>query len=205
VEEELRAAWARDVGEGRAAHAALEALLSRYREAHRRYHTLKHLDAVLTTVDAVLAVTPVDDAVAVRLGAWFHDAVYDPRSGGNEEASAALAERVLAELDVPAERVAATVRLVLATATHEPSGDDEAVLCDADLAILSARPAVYDAYVTGVKAEYGHLSDGQWRAGRAGVLRRFLDRPIIYYTNAMAPRDHRARANVTAELARLAP
>jgi predicted metal-dependent HD superfamily phosphohydrolase len=203
MEDERRAAWSRELGDGRAVHAALEALLSRYREPHRHYHTLKHLDAVLTTVDSVLAVTPVDDPVAVRLGAWFHDAVYDPRSTGNEAASAALAARVLGELDVPEDRIAATARLVLATATHDPAGDDEAVLCDADLAILSARPAVYGAYVTGVRAEYGHLTDSQWRAGRADVLRRFLDRPVLYHTSAMAPQDHRARANLTAELARL--
>jgi predicted metal-dependent HD superfamily phosphohydrolase len=205
VEDELRAAWSRELGDSRAAHAALEALLSRYREPHRHYHTLKHLDAVLSTVDGVLAVTPVDDPAAVRLGAWFHDAVYDPRSTGNEAASAALAARVLGELDAPAARIAATVRLVLATVTHEPAGDDEAVLCDADLAILSARPAVYEAYVTGVRAEFAHVTDEQWRAGRAAVLRRFLDRPVIYHTSTMAPRDHRARANLTAELARLTP
>ena len=41
-----------------------------------------------------------DDIDAVRLAAWFHDAVYEP-GADNEEASAALAAAVLSEGGVP--------------------------------------------------------------------------------------------------------
>jgi predicted metal-dependent HD superfamily phosphohydrolase len=81
---------------------------------------------------------------------------------------------------------------------------DTAVLLDADLAILGAEAAGYSTYVTGVRAEYRHVTDDEWRTGRAGVLAGFLERPTIYSTpTAHDLWETRARANLTAELASL--
>jgi predicted metal-dependent HD superfamily phosphohydrolase len=205
MEEELRLRWAGDVGRSRAATAAVDELLARYRQPHRHYHGVAHVLRVLRTLDELLTDGAVDDPVAVRLAAWYHDAVYDPRgaAGVNEAASAELAARVLPPLGQPDERVSAVVRLVEATTDHDASTTDEAVLCDADLAILAADPATYTAYVNGIRAEYAHLPDGEWRAGRAAVLRAFLDRAVLFHTPAMAGRDNIARANLAAELASL--
>ncbi len=49
---------------------------------------------------------------------------------------------------------------------------DTAILLDADLAILGADPAAYSAYVAGVRSEYRHVDDDDWRTGRAAVLAR---------------------------------
>jgi predicted metal-dependent HD superfamily phosphohydrolase len=77
------------------------------------------------------------------------------------------------------------------------------MLADADLAVLGAEPAVYQAYVVGVRAEYGHLDDATWRTGRSAVLGSFLERDVIYLTPAMRPHEPRARANLAAERASL--
>src|SRR3954468_19597326 len=100
MEEELRLRWAADVGRTRAAGTAVDELMARYREPHRHYHGLTHILRVLRTIDDLLAATPVDDPAAVRLAAWYHDAIYDPRAPGgvNETASAELAARVLPTL-----------------------------------------------------------------------------------------------------------
>src|SRR5262245_30263250 len=97
-------------------------LLRRYAEPHRRYHTTRHLADVLDRVDELAA--EADDADAVRLAAWFHDAVYDPLRGDNEERSANLAERALGETDLPGGTVAEVARLVRLTATHAPEPGD---------------------------------------------------------------------------------
>jgi predicted metal-dependent HD superfamily phosphohydrolase len=203
MEQELRDRWAAVVGLGRAQSAALQSLLARYREPHRRYHGLAHLLRVLRTIDELVATVAVADAGAVRLAAWYHDAVYDPASPGNEAASARLAERSLGSVGLEAGRVKAVSRLVLATAGHEPSDTDEAILVDADLAVLAADPATYSAYARGVRREYGHLDDDTWQAGRAEVLRSFLARATIFTTPPMLAREALARANLAAELAGL--
>ncbi len=101
--------------------------------------------------------------------------------------------------------------LVDATAGHliddvaaADQSTDTAMLLDADLAILGADPAAYQAYANGVRAEYAHVDDDQWRAGRSAVLQRFFDRPRLFITEYMhSTYDHRARANIEAELAAL--
>jgi predicted metal-dependent HD superfamily phosphohydrolase len=157
-------------------------LLRRYAEPHRRYHTTEHLAEVLDRVEELAG--EADDAGAVRLAAWFHDAVYDPSRGDNEERSAVLATRMLADTDLPAATVAEVARLVRLTTTHDPAeGDrDGAVLCDADLAILAAPPERYAAYAAAVREEYAAVPDEAFRAGRAPILRSLLDLPALYRT-----------------------
>jgi predicted metal-dependent HD superfamily phosphohydrolase len=204
---ELRAAWTAVVGDGPEALAGLDDVVARHREPHRRYHGVRHVTWVVRHVHELLAEVPVADAGAVIAAAFFHDAVYDPRADDNEERSAQLAERVLAGLGWEAARCAKVGRLVRATASHAPTDDPEtAVLLDADLAVLGAEPAAYQAYVTGVRAEYAHLDDAAWREGRSAVLRSLLGRTPLYSTEPARRRwGARAAANMTAELAALAP
>ena len=205
MDEELYDRWAADLGRGRDATKTLDRLLTRYREPHRQYHAVAHALRVLRTVDELLAAVAVPDPGAVRLGAWYHDAVYEPTAaaGANEAASAALSRRDLEALEQSPQRVDAVERLVLMTASHHPAGAaaDEAVLCDADMAILAADPATYTAYATGVRAEYGHLTDDEWTRGRGSVLRSLLAEPALFYTPPMHGREATARANLSAELA----
>jgi len=161
-------------------------------------------------VDELAAASPEPiDLPTVTAAAFFHDAVYDATAADNERRSAVLAERLLLSLGWTAADAAAVARIILATAAHTtPGGDtvagDDQVLLDADLAILGAEPAAYDAYVTGVRSEYGHLDGPTWTAGRSSVLRALLARPRLYFTAAGAERwEARARANLTAELSAL--
>jgi len=183
-------------------------LRDRWAEPHRHHHTPAHLAAVLATVDEAAA--HADDPDAVRLAAWFHDAVYDPHATGaeNEAASAGLAVAVLSLLGVPAERIQRVRRLVLLTAGHapEPGDRDGELLCDADLAVLAGPAADYDAYAAAIRREYAYVDDAAFRAGRAAVLRHLLDLPALYRVPALAARwEAPARANLRRELAALTP
>ncbi len=196
-------------GEAASAVHAVEAagldLLARWSQPHRHYHDLRHLCEVLDHVDALADLA--EDAVAVRLAAWFHDAVYDGRPGDDERESAGLAADVLSRLLAAPGQVAEVRRLVELTATHhaEPGDVDGAVLCDADLAILAAEPFRYAEYVAGVRAEYAHVSDEGFRSGRTRVLQGLLDAPALFVTSrAHDWWEERARQNVAAELERLA-
>jgi predicted metal-dependent HD superfamily phosphohydrolase len=194
------------------------ALLARWHEPHRRYHDAVHLAAVLDGLDT-LARDPLaqdqlaQDATAavppaVRLAAWFHDAVYAGRPGQDEQDSAALAHAVLHDLAVPDAVCEETARLVRVTAAHDPAPDDDAgaLLCDADLAVLAGDETAYSRYAAAVRAEYAHVPDDLFRAGRAAVLTALLAAPALFRTAQGRTRwEARARANVAAEIARLAP
>ena len=189
-------------GSPQAARVAQD-LLDRYREPHRAYHDERHLSEVLHALD--LLDVPGEPG-PVRWAACWHDAVYEPRAADNEELSAALAAQALPRLGAAPAPVAEVVRLVRLTATHAPRpGDDAgALLCDADLAVLAAAPERYAGYAAGVRAEYAHLDDGAFRAGRAALLRTFLGRQRLYATASGRRRwEDAARRNLAAELRRL--
>jgi predicted metal-dependent HD superfamily phosphohydrolase len=182
-----------------------ENLLSRWAEPHRRYHTTDHLAAVLGRVDELAE--HARDADAVRLAAWFHDAVYRPDRSENEERSARLAERALPEAGLPDRLTAEVARLVRLTVSHDPAAGDRdgEVLCDADLAVLAAAPDGYAAYAAAVREEYAFVPDDAFRTGRAGVLRQLLTLPALFRTPyGTAHWEPAARRNLTAELALLA-
>ncbi|WP_249345354.1 metal-dependent phosphohydrolase [Microbispora sp. H11081] len=186
---------------GRALAAELAA---RWAEPHRRYHTTAHLRAVLAAIEPLAALA--EDADAVRLAAWFHDAVYDGRPGWDEERGAQLAQARLPACGLPAARVREVARLVRLTAghTYDPGDANAAVLCDADLAILAAPPGAYEAYTRAVREEYRHVPDDAFVAGRAAVLRGLLGKPRLFGTPVGRELwERRARENLAAELARL--
>ncbi|MEW2554830.1 hypothetical protein AB0957_24245 [Streptomyces zhihengii] len=186
-------------------HRYADSLLARWAEPQRRYHTTDHLVAVLDRIDELA--DHAHDPAVVRLAAWFHDAVYLPDRSENEERSARLAERALAELGVDERRTAEVARLVRLTVTHDPApGDaDGEALCDADLAILAASPQAYAAYAAAVREEYAFVPEEAFRDGRAAVLRQLLALPALFRTPY--GREHwerAARHNLTVELELLA-
>jgi len=67
------------------------AFITRYTEPHRRYHTLAHVGAMLSCLDARRA--EISDALAVEIAIYFHDWVYEPEKSTNEEESVVAFER----------------------------------------------------------------------------------------------------------------
>lgn len=183
-------------------------LLQAYADPRRGHHDLRHLAEVLDHLEVLLEELDGDrevDPTAVRLAAWFHDAIYDGATD-DEERSARLAESELPAAGVDAAMVEEVARLVRLTATHDPDAGDVAgaVLSDADLAVLAADADRYAEYVAGVRREYAYVPETEFRAGRAEVLRQLLAAPALFRTAAGRRRwEQRARANVEAELAEL--
>ena len=181
-------------------------LVTRYGAVVRAYHDLRHLQEVLDAVDLLADAAPAlpsADRDAVRLAAWFHDAVYDVRRDDNEEQSAQWARWTLPAYDVPDPVVAEVTRLVRLTRSHDPAPADTlgAILCDADLAILGTARQRYAEYARDVRSEYGHLDDATFAAGRRAVLGSLLDRPAIYATDTARRRwEEAARGNLEREI-----
>jgi predicted metal-dependent HD superfamily phosphohydrolase len=187
------------------AEAVRDELLAAYADPSRSYHDTRHLREVLDRLDELAGAGTPFDQLPVELAAWFHDAVYDGRPGADEQRSAEWAEAVLAAHEPP--QVAEVVRLVRLTETHRPAPGDRngCALTDADLAILAAAPTRYAEYAADVRREYAHVSDADFRAGRAAALSDLLAKPSLFHTDhARECWEAAARVNVEAELTRLA-
>jgi predicted metal-dependent HD superfamily phosphohydrolase len=159
----------------------MQALIERYCEPHRAYHTVQHLRECLERFDEVcaLAVHPA----TVELALWYHDAIYDVHSKTNEADSAALARETLAAAKASIADVESIVRLIMETRhAASPTDADAQLLVDIDLSILGAPRERFDEYETQIREEYKHVSDDLFFAKRKEILKSFLSRERIYST-----------------------
>ncbi|GAA0524846.1 putative metal-dependent HD superfamily phosphohydrolase [Rhizomicrobium palustre] len=165
-----------------------EALCDRYREPHRAYHTLQHINECLGHLKTVRNAPP---AVAIAL--WFHDAIYDPQRQDNEERSAAWAREILGKTPL-ADQVE---KMILATKHGAITIDVyERLVADIDLAILAAGEPRYSEYEAQIRREYAYLDDAAYRAERFKLLRSFSDRVYIYGSAEFRALETRARKNL---------
>ena len=186
-----------------AERSCFDALLARHAEPHRAYHTLEHLEECFDLLDEHrnLARQSTD----IELAIWFHDAVYDPRSQDNEQQSAAVAANFLASAGAASELIARVESLILATRHVDlPATGDAQLLVDIDLGILGSEPPRFWEYERQIRREYEFVPEAEYRRARSAVLARFLQRPRIYHTPAIAAaREQRARANLAASIEQL--
>lgn len=177
--------------------------MQHWREPHRRYHTVEHLQECLDAFDEVasLAVRPAE----VELALWYHDAIYEIGVDSNELKSAYLAERAMTSAGCDREAIGRVRSLILATRHHgRPESTDEALLLDIDLAILGASDKRFDRYDADIREEYHALPWSKYVAGRRQVLRGFLERPRLYLSGHFHDRlEAAAHANLSRALKRL--
>ena len=190
-------------GAQRVDRALFDELLSRYREPHRHYHTIEHVDACLVWLDWYRGVAERPELVELAL--WFHDAVYDPTAGDNEARSAALARVRLAALGVGVSSIAVVAEYVEATQRHTATRNDCALLVDLDLTILGAAPIAYARFEAQIRAEYAHVPERAFALGRTHVLRGFLAKPQIFQIMGLHEQLERlARHNLEQRIEQLA-
>jgi predicted metal-dependent HD superfamily phosphohydrolase len=178
-----------------------DALLARYAEPWRHYHTRQHLAECLVLFDEFAGLAA--EKGAMELALWFHDAVYDIPGRDNEARSAAWAREALAAAGAHAASPERVRELVLAT-RHDaaPAGGDAALVVDIDLAILGAAPERFLEYEQQIRAEYAYVPRFLFRRKRRAILQGFLDRPAIFTTPALRQRfEAAARRNLAGALA----
>ena len=159
-------------------HETRALITTKYGEAQRFYHSLRHIDLMLRQIPAIHAFT--HEMIAATL---FHDIIYDPMRTDNEERSLAVFQSVAGRVtpDAPLEGHVVSA-MILATKSHhflnEHTAESEAIniLLKADLSILwHPDAAVYAWYAAGVRKEYSFVPDDQFRKARAKILTGLCD------------------------------
>jgi predicted metal-dependent HD superfamily phosphohydrolase len=179
-------------------------LRNAYSEPERAYHTLHHIAECLQLLQQTQGLAR--SSPSIELAIWFHDAIYDPRRGDNEERSALWAKAELRRAGASLALQDRIVSLVMVTCHDaEPQTQDEELMSDIDLAILGAGSRRFDEYERQVRQEYAHVPTQQFRPGRRKILNEFLARDHIYFTEWFRTRrEAQARSNLQRSLTRLA-
>jgi len=194
--------------------AAKRALRRRMAAPSRHYHGLRHIAELWARHRHLSRGTPfrtprTETLIAAAIA--FHDAIYDARRGGSEAASAALwlrHARAAGRLPHAARNwVAGTIE---ATSDHLSAG----VACrtvaerarlwvlDLDLTPLGDTAPRFALNTRRLRAEYAHLPEPAWQAGRRAFLAHVATHPRLFRTPRIAARYERpARANLAAAMA----
>ncbi len=167
-----------------------------YAEPARVYHTAEHINDCLAQLD--LSRQPARRPDEVEAAIWLHDAVYLPGAPDNEDRSARLARRTLADARAPAEVADRIAELVLATQHLAIPGEpDVALLCDIDLSILGRTHEVFDEFEQRIRQEYAWVPETVYRTARSEILAGFLRRRFIFQTDDFRDRyEATARSNL---------
>lgn len=152
-----------------------------YSGKKRHYHTLLHLDNLLTQLIEIKDEINNWDVTLFTL--FYHDVVYNSLKSDNEEKSAALAEKRMKQLSVSDDKIELCKQQILATKSHLKSSDsDTNFFTDADLSILGQSWEIYSAYYKNVRKEYAIYPDFIYNPGRKKVLNHFLLMESIFKT-----------------------
>lgn len=158
-----------------AAFAELEAL---YGQPWRAYHTIGHIAACLERFDEVVEI--LDDADAVEMALWYHDAIYAISSPTNEADSAVLCEQRIGPYAAAA--FAATVRdLILITDyPSDVCSADQAHMSDIDLHSFGLPWEAFAKDGRAVRAEYPARSDDDYIASQCRFMRTLMKNGHFY-------------------------
>jgi predicted metal-dependent HD superfamily phosphohydrolase len=155
-------------------------LIAAYSEKQRAYHTIQHLYECLILLESVRA--DLNDAYAVELALWFHDAVYAPQAKNNELKSAELFEQYVAQ-NLSTDDAQKIKRWIIATQKHETANElDLQFLFDIDLAILAASPERFEEYEQQIQKEYAWVDPEIYSIKRKEVLTHFYKTEPLYQT-----------------------
>lgn len=173
-----------------------------YTNKTRHYHNLTHIYNMLLQAETYK--TEIKDLEALQFAIWYHDIVYKSSKKDNEEKSALLAEKRLKSINFDLKRIENIKKLIISTKKHELVIDknrDNAYLLDIDLSILGSDWDTYQKYISNIRKEYKIYPDFIYKPGRKNVLKHFLDRKTLYFTNSFRGKyEIQARENLKKEI-----
>ncbi len=175
-------------------------IFTKYSEPKRHYHTIDHLEAVISDLKNVK--DKIEDWETTLFAVFYHDIIYKASGNSNEGDSAKLAMKRLSEIGYPAEKIAKCADMIMATKLHELSLDkDTNYLIDADLAILGKNAYEYQKYNEQIREEYTIYPDFMYATGRKKALQHFIQMEKIFKTEYFSDiYENQARININSEV-----
>jgi predicted metal-dependent HD superfamily phosphohydrolase len=174
-----------------------------YSNKKRHYHTLYHLENLLTQLTEVKE--EIQNWEAILFTLYYHDIVYNSLQSDNEKKSAELAEKRMKQISVSIDTIELCKNQILATKSHLKSTDsDTNYFTDVDLSVLGQHWETYSLYYKNVRKEYSIYPDFIYNPGRKKVLNHFLSMDRIYKTDFFFNKfEIQAKQNVQKETYRL--
>jgi len=176
-------------------------IVSMYGEVGRYYHTLEHIKSMLQL--SVQYQDCIKDIVSVQLAIFFHDIIYNAKSGTNEDDSVVIFINLL-DNHLEKSIINKVSRFIMATKSHQLSDDNEdddmAYFLDFDMSVLSWPRECYIEYAANIRKEYIHVDLDDYCIKRSAFLRNTINSASkIYHSQLYLEREQLARDNMEFE------
>jgi predicted metal-dependent HD superfamily phosphohydrolase len=194
----FRSIWRRNLVEGAVddSDAIHGKLLKAYREPHRRYHTLAHIEHCMIMFEQCKPLIAVPDALEIAI--WMHDVIFEAGRRDNEAKSAELYLE-LSDGAHPEEIRQLIKRLIMATVHNGNSLEDADSMYMVDID-LSSFALPWDEFLRDsldLRAENPQLNDADYQLNQTGFQRRLLARPRFFQSDFFFERyERQARSNL---------
>jgi predicted metal-dependent HD superfamily phosphohydrolase len=190
-------------------------IVNAYCAPHRHYHTMNHIEFMLDKIDEMFNIYQFTNypskKFAIYCAAFFHDIYYNPQANNelsDEELSATIAIDYLKDIGIEsAETLEHIYELIILTKTHTidkslyTNETMQAIMIDADMAIMGVHREDYLQYAKDVATEYSFVDDKIFREGRAKFLHDILSKDAIFNTEYMCQvYEANARLNIRTEV-----
>jgi predicted metal-dependent HD superfamily phosphohydrolase len=150
----------------------------------------------------------ISDPLAVELAILFHDWIYEPQGKENEAESVIEFEAFAKQVGLDEGTRAKSARLIDATVKHQIPIDvipsersDLSFFLDFDLEVLARDWERYSVYAQEIRAEYSCYNDEEYRNGRIRVLKSFLTRERLFFSEEyFLAGEEAARQNMAKEI-----
>lgn len=177
-------------------------LLKSYTHKNRHYHNLVHIESMILAANQYK--NELKDIDSFKFAIWFHDAIYDFSSSQNEARSAKLAINTLQEFEkINQNKIQKIEQYIIDTKEHKPSSQENDLLffLDIDMQILGKNLEIYKEYSLNIRKEYQLVPKFLYKKGRKKVLKHFLERERIYFTDIFYRQfEQEARRNIGWEI-----
>ena len=161
----------------------LELIVPLYSQPQRHYHTLSHIHHLLKLLREYRHL--ISSVETVALAILFHDIVYEPSSGTNEEDSASLFIHQCEIFPAFNNFKDKVVEYILATKSHavKPEKDnlDLQLFLDMDMAILGSSRREYIQYCMDIRREYEFVEVAVYCRERSKFLAKTLESQRIFH------------------------
>ena len=154
-------------------------LVDSYSEPQRVYHTLNHIEHCLTHFDRISA--QLQNPVAVELAIWFHDVIYAPGGGDNEQLSADLFMEVTQ--DCFDDSLRNTVYQHIMATLHDGSqleNNDTKFMVDIDLSSFALPWPEFSRDSNNLRKEMSSLSDEDFYRKQFAFQQNLINQPRFF-------------------------
>jgi predicted metal-dependent HD superfamily phosphohydrolase len=155
----------------------LKVVLSMWNESHRHYHTLDHLNDLISQINEFKNESNLSEKEYEKLllTALFHDIVYDPMRQDNEEKSAEFFIECCVEKNSDIQEIKTAI---LETKTHQSTIGLSTIFNKFDMDIVDRDIGSLMNWESGIYEEFKGYGKDAYKEGRLKFLESLLDKHI---------------------------